>query len=130
MGTLHIFFYTFSGQHGRLRWDIASKYIEDDRQTCKICGHKFAQFTNLKRHVVLHNRISAGSRLKDYICEDGLTCSLCGHTGSTEPMVIRHIGTHVVNDVQDFACPYCDARLVSSSGLHGHIRHSHPGHGP
>ncbi|XP_066278820.1 uncharacterized protein [Branchiostoma lanceolatum] len=84
---------------------------EDSRPACELCGRRFNQISDLKRHLHTHTGT------------EPYRCQLCGRGFLRRSDLSTHLRFH--NKVKPFQCALCDKTYYQSGDLKRHIRRSH-----
>ena len=78
----------------------------------------------VRKHIIIHTRISATLPREEYVCADKISCKLCGYVDRDRSMLLDHIEKHFVDNTME-TCPFCDA-WMSRPTLGSHIKAVHP----
>ncbi len=83
------------------------------RNSCRQCGHVFAQPADLKKHV-----LTVHDKKRPFQCEQ------CGKRFGEKGNMSKHIRSVHMNQ-RDFACSQCNAKFAFKDGLQRHVRLVH-----
>ncbi|XP_035671688.1 zinc finger and BTB domain-containing protein 18.3-like [Branchiostoma floridae] len=103
----------FSTKHSLLRHKQLHKADteEDHRPACELCGKRFHQMSDLRRHVHTHTGT------------EPYRCQLCGRGFLRRSDLSTHLRFH--NKAKPFQCALCNKTYYQSGDLKRHIRRSH-----
>ncbi|XP_078589098.1 uncharacterized protein LOC144869564 [Branchiostoma floridae x Branchiostoma japonicum] len=103
----------FSTKHNLLRHQQLHKADteEDHRPACELCGKRFNQMSDLRRHFHTHTGT------------EPYRCQLCGRGFLRRSDLSTHLRFH--NKAKPFKCALCNKTYYQSGDLKRHIRRSH-----
>ena len=113
-------FFVSGGQFQKLT-AIARKirysFIDKEKRSCRVCGYTNhdPDERNLRKHIIIHSRISPEVDRQRCITGDGQVCKLCGFRGPVE-RVLDHLELHVITG-KKYKCLGCKALFSNGHGL-------------
>ena len=131
-GSLSLHMRTHTGEHetcptcgrdfrdaGDLKKHIKVVHLKIKNFKCDICGHAFANQSNLSVHAETHIDKSMDDRK--------FKCKECDWRAGTSTALKVHMKTHI--KTLDYKCPHCEKEFKCEDYMEKHIHHVHKGSG-